>query len=352
MFEIRDNPVSQRIVTLTLNPALDLAMEAPRVLPGHKLRARDERFDAGGGGINVARVIHELGGDTLAVLATGGSTGRIVEELLVAEGVTCLSVDVPGTTRISVTVHETSSGAEYRFVPEGPVLTPSDTERLLEELRHVNGAWLVASGSLPRGVPQDFYARLARDPRRPARLALDTSGAALASALYEGVDLIKMSLSEFQSVAPCKSPSPDALGEEACRLAARGAAATIALTLGQDGAIFATPERHVHFPAARVRVTSTVGAGDSFLAGLVLGLARGQPAEDALKLAIATSAASVIGRGTARVRRSDVEALLAGRFTDEFPLARPGDAERDLPGAAARPSGTADISRKRESPPE
>jgi 6-phosphofructokinase 2 len=121
-----------------------------------------------------------------------------------------------------------------------------------------------------------------------------------------------VSLSEFQSIVGTKSSDRDALAYEASRLAATGVASMIALTLGERGAILAMPERHITLPAIPVEAQSGVGAGDSFLAGLVLGLARRQTAEEALRFAIATSATAVMSRGTARVTRQQVETLLVG----------------------------------------
>ena len=304
--------MSPRIVTVTVNPALDVAMEAGEVRPGHKLRTRGTTYDAGGGGINVSRVVHALGGETLAVMAVGGPTGRFIEQLLTDAGVSYRAVTVAGTTRISLTVREASTGAEYRFVPEGALLEPSDAEDMLSLLGDVRADWLVASGSLPPGFPADFYARLARQAqRRELRFALDTSGVALEAALHQGVDLLKTSLSEFQSIVGSTTSDRDALAEQASRLAATGAASMIALTLGDRGAILATPERRIVQPALPVQVHSGVGAGDSVLAGLVLGLARRQSPEEALRLATATGAAAVMSRGTARVTHHQVEALLA-----------------------------------------
>jgi len=303
-----------RIVTLTVNPALDVAMEAPEIRAGHKMRMRGVTYDAGGGGINVSRVVHALGGDTLAILGLGGLTGRFVEEMLTRAGVPCRAIAVAVTTRISVTVHETSSGAEYRFVPEGDEVTASDAEHILSQLAEIQGDWLVASGSLPPGLPVDFYARVARlARRRNIRFALDTSGAALRAAQHHGIDLLKTSLSEFQSMTGTQTSGPGELAAEASRLVSSGTASMIALTLGTRGAILATGDRCIVLPALPVSVCSTVGAGDSFLAGLVLSLARSQSAEEALRFAIATSAAAVMNPGTARLTREQVEALLAGR---------------------------------------
>jgi 6-phosphofructokinase 2 len=210
-------------------------------------------------------------------------------------------------------VQEKSSGAEYRFVPEGATLKSSDAERILALLGDVGADWLVASGSLPPGFPADFYAQVARLAQsRRMRFALDTSGVALEAALHQGIDLLKTSLGEFQSIVGAKTAETDALAQEASRLAASGAASMIAVTLGERGAILATPERRLVQPALPVQVRSSVGAGDSFLAGLVLGLAQRKPDGEALRLAMATSAAAVTSRGTARVTREQVDALLGG----------------------------------------
>ncbi len=304
--------MAPRIVTLTVNPALDVAMEAGEVRPGHKIRTRGTRYDPGGGGINVARVIHALGGEALAVMATGGPTGRFIEQLLSDDGVPYRAVTVGGTTRISLTVRETSSGAEYRFVPEGALLKPSDADDILSWLADLKADWLVASGSLPPGFPADFYGRVAHlAQREEMRFALDTSGVALEPALHQGIDLLKTSLSEFHSIVGSTTSDRDALAEQACRLAATGAASMIALTLGDRGAILATAERRIVQSAPSTRICSSVGAGDSFLAGLVLGLARRQTPDEALRLAIAAGAAAVMSRGTARVTLQQVETFLA-----------------------------------------
>src|SRR5690349_21442079 len=106
-------------------------MDVPRLNPGHKLRASGETYDAGGGGINVARVVHALGGDALGIFSRGGATGQAFRQLLSRSGVPCIGVAIAGMTRVSVTVHDKASGAEFRFVPEGPHLAPRDGERLL-----------------------------------------------------------------------------------------------------------------------------------------------------------------------------------------------------------------------------
>ncbi len=303
-----------RIVTLTSNPAVDVAMDVPRLCPGRKLRATGEIYDAGGGGINVSRVVHALGGDTLAIFGKGAATGQAIRQLLSRAGVPCVGVPVSGMTRISVTVHDKASGSEFRFVPQGPCLTPRDGERLLSIVSSVRADWLVASGSLPVGLPSDFYARVAHTARKNgAKFALDTSGEALKAALYQGVDLLKVSREEFRSISSGKIGGRKMLSQAALRLAAAGAASMIAVTLGTSGSILVTRRQELFQPALKIKMQSSVGAGDSFLAGMVLALARGHTPEAALRFASAVAASAVASRGTARVDVNDVEALLNRR---------------------------------------
>jgi 6-phosphofructokinase 2 len=167
----------RRIVTLTVNPAVDLATTAKSVQPGHKIRTFDERYHRGGGGINVAKVISELGGQSLALFASGGVTGRFVEEMLTTAKVAWQAIPIRNASRICVTVHDQSKGLEYRFVTGGPQLTESDCANILESLREVEADWVVASGSLAPGMPPEFYGRAASIVRgRGAKFALDTPG--------------------------------------------------------------------------------------------------------------------------------------------------------------------------------
>ncbi len=298
-----------RIATLTLNPAVDMACTAAAVRPLHKIRTTDERLDPGGGGINVARIVHALGGDALALVLTGDVTGRLVEELLDQAGIHWRGLSIRGRTRICLNAHDRESGLEYRFVPEGPELTEAEWQAALGLLEDVAADWLVASGSLPRGVPADFYARVAEiAARRGQKFVLDTSGAALHAAVGHGIDLLKLSLGELQFLVGRELRAAPAQDAEIASLLRSGAAGMIAVSLGADGAILATCHATIRLPALHVEERSAVGAGDSLLAALVLGLARGLPGRDALAFGIAAGAAAVTTYGTAQVQRADVEA--------------------------------------------
>ena len=298
------------IVTLTLNPSIDGAAQAVVVRPTQKIRTSDERYDPGGGGINVARVVQELGGMTLAAYLAGGATGGVLDELLDAAAITRRRVSIQDHTRISHAVYERSSGQEYRFVPAGPVVQESEWRALLALLENLDCDYLVASGSLPRGVPDDLYGTVADLARRKgARLVLDASGSALRAGLARGVHLVKPSLSELETLLGRKLLDQTSQEAAAQELVESGAAELVALTLGRDGALLATSGRTQRLPALKVAVKSAVGAGDCFVAAMTLGLARGRSARDAFGYGMAAGAAAVLSAGTGLCRREDVERL-------------------------------------------
>ena len=302
------------ILTLTLNPAMDIACATAEVVPQHKLRTHGDRTDPGGGGVNVARVLHELGAPTRAIVLSGGVFGRHLESLIAAEGVDVVPVPIAGTTRISMTVHDERAGQEYRFVGEGPVIQSDEIEACRATLAAQDADWLVISGSLPRGVAPEALAALVRDAHAAGRhVVLDTSGLALRAAIGQGLALIKPSLREFEELVGHPLPDAAAQDEAALRLVREGAAARIAVSLSAAGALLATAEGVVRRPAIPVRAVGTVGAGDSFLAAMVLALARGASPADALTWGLAAGAAAVMATGTARPRRETIEALHRGQ---------------------------------------
>ncbi|WP_175828830.1 1-phosphofructokinase family hexose kinase [Burkholderia cepacia] len=301
------------IVTVTLNPAVDVSTSVEHIVDTHKLRCARPRRDPGGGGINVARIVHRLGGDCVALYLAGGPTGDVLTLLLDAEQVPAVRVRIAGETRENVCVTETATGREYRFLMPGPSVTAAEWRDCATRIAALQPAprYLVLSGSLPPGAPDDLYAMLARTAAaNGSRVVVDAGGPALRAALDAGVHLVKPSLDELSALAG--EPLDEA---SACRkageLVAQGHADIVALTLGARGAWVVTRERALRLPGRLSTVCSTVGAGDSFVGGMVWALARGVPFDDACRYALAASAASVEHPGTALCTRADVERIHA-----------------------------------------
>jgi len=299
------------IVTLTLNPSIDGASEAEEVRPIHKIRTFNERYDPGGGGINVARVIAELGGASLAIYMAGGVTGPVLDGLLDQVKLARRRVDIKDHTRISNVVFERSTGTEYRFTPEGPEIREEEWRRCLEVVADHDFDCLVASGSLARGMPEDFYIRAAGIVRdKGARLVLDTSGPALRATLDAGgVFLVKPSQGEFEQLVGRKLTGEGAIERAALAFVESGKAEIIAVTLGHEGAVLAHAGGVLRLPALPVKARSAVGAGDSFVAAMVLKLAQGAPVAEAFMYGIAAGTAAVLSHGTAICERAEVNRL-------------------------------------------
>ncbi|MFI5011251.1 MAG: 1-phosphofructokinase family hexose kinase [Hyphomicrobiales bacterium] len=300
------------LVTLTMNPAVDISTSVPRIMPVHKLRCSTEKRDPGGGGINVARVAARLGADVKALYPIGGPTGQLLRRLVDSERVLSLAIPVSGETREDLAVLDESSGAQYRFVLPGPRLTEKEWQECLDVVGSLRGepGLIVASGSLPPGVPADFYGRLARCVKNMgARLILDTSGEALAAALEVGVYLVKPSLRELAELT--HMPLEDRRSQfEACSKLVQGARAEIvALTLGDQGALLVTRDGACHAQPLQVEGVSSVGAGDSFLGGMVSSLASGHSLKDAFRYGIAAGSAALLAHGTELCRAEDVRRL-------------------------------------------
>ena len=301
------------ILTVTMNPAVDLATVTPAVRPSHKLRCAEPRRVAGGGGVNVARVLHRLGAPVMALVTSGGATGAQLQALLAADGVALRAIGVSGETRENLTVTDESSRQEYRFVMPGPRLRQGEWQACLEAVSALSPApgWVIASGSLPPGVPEDFYARLARWARScGSRLVLDASGPSLAAALDEGVFLVKPSLRELRELTGRSLELPSEWNAAARELVAQGRAALVALSLGEQGALLATGEGVWSATALPVKVAGPVGAGDSVLAAVVWALEAGMPPGEVLAAGVAAGSAAAEGGGADQVGRDAMLALM------------------------------------------
>jgi 6-phosphofructokinase 2 len=301
-----------RILTLTMNPALDITTTAERVRPTEKVRCHGARYDAGGGGINVARVAHVLGASVSAVFPAGGQSGQRVADLVVKAGVPFHRIKIADATRENLTVNESSSGQQYRFVLPGPRLSFAEQAQCLDELRTAarSAQFVVASGSLPPGVPADFYQRIADIcAKLGALLVLDTSGGGLRH-ITSGVFLLKASVRELRECVERDLATESEQVAAAQQLIIQpGRAQIVVVSLGARGALLATPHGNQRFSAIPMRTGSGVGAGDAMVAAITVGLSRGWPMEKAARFGVAAGAAMLMTPGTAACNRADVDRL-------------------------------------------
>lgn len=301
------------IVTLTLNPAVDTSTSVDRFVPEHKLRCDAPRHDAGGGGINVSKAIHRLGGDSLALFTSGGATGLLLQQLVEKEAIRYQIIGTEAWTRENFIVTETQTNHQYRFGMPGPVLTVAETEACLAALRTLrNVDYVVASGSLPGGVAPDFYAIIAREVKElGARFILDTSGEPLREAANEGVFLLKPNVGELAKMVGVDKLELTDVDDAALDIINRGNCEVVVVSLGPQGAMLITKDGYEHIPAPPVKKLSTVGAGDSMVGGMVYALSKGKSYADMVRKGVACGSAATMNPGTELFKKEDVKRLLA-----------------------------------------
>lgn len=300
------------ILTLTVNPALDKSTRIEQINPDQKLRCQAPRYEPGGGGINVSRAIARLGGQSLAVYTCGGPIGEMFCDLLKAEQIEHQTISIANHTRVSFTALEKSSNQQYRFIMPGPELSEQEWQTCLKTIqeRAESPAYVVASGSLPPGVPADFYGQLAQTAKSNGyQLIVDTSGDALRAAAGSGVYLLKPNMRELKHLSGSVIDSEEQQEQAVRLLIEKGQAQVVVVSMGAAGALLATAHGFERIRAPTVNIQSKIGAGDSMVAGIVLALARGKSVPEAVRFGIAAGASAVSTPGTELCRRDETEKL-------------------------------------------
>jgi 6-phosphofructokinase 2 len=302
----------KRILTLTMNPSIDLNTSVKHIIAERKLRCTSLRREPGGGGINVSRVTNRLGGASIALFPAGGPAGQMLQNLLDQEGIKHHPIPIEGWTRENFTIVEEATGQQFRFGMPGPPLYESEWEQCLNELLSLDPApaYIVASGSFSPGVPKDFFALLSQKAKiLQSRFILDTSGEELRLAMEAGVYLLKPNLRELGELAGEEIKDEPHQKEVAMSIVKRGLCEVVVVSLGAGGAWMVTKEGCERIHAPIVPVKSKVGAGDSMVAGIVFSLAQGRSLREAVLFGIAAGAAAVMTPGTELCRREDTERL-------------------------------------------
>lgn len=300
----------EKIVTLTMNPSLDVSTSIGTVAPEIKMRCGQPTFDPGGGGINVSRAIQFLGGESTAVFTAGGHTGTMLKYLLDEEAIPNQAVPIDGLTREGFAVFEQTSTLQYRFNMPGPELSADEWINAIEMVFELEPKYIVASGSLPPGVPTEFYGEITRYAAEyDIRVIVDTSGKALQYSFDKGVYMLKPNLQELEQFSGEEVTGEEHLKEIARRLISEGMAEVMVVSMGAAGASLVTATDYAHMRAPLVKVQSKVGAGDSMVGGIVMGLAEGRDLIDAVRWGIAAGTAAVMTPGTDLCRRTDTQNL-------------------------------------------
>lgn len=304
------------ILTITLNPALDMNTEAEKVIPDVKLRCTEPAVDPGGGGINVARAIKHMGGDASAIVAIGGHNGNRLLELLMEEGIPTMPIASPGETRASVVVNCKDTGVQYRFMLPGPPWKDEHVQKAIQATASYapKDGLVIFSGSQPPGVPLDFAEHLsAAIDRAGAKMIVDTSGPALRRIVEDHRSppfLLRADDEEAEGLAGRKLEKPADTAAFARGLVDQGVAQNIIFARGAEGSVLTTPEGSWMATAAKVEVVSKVGAGDSYVGAFTLALSRGNSIQEAARWGAAAACAAVTSPATELCKGEDVERLL------------------------------------------
>ncbi len=301
------------IITITLNPAIDKSTIVETLLPEKKLRCSSPVFEPGGGGINVARAIKKLGGEATALYPAGGHSGRFFTELLAKENVSSLVTEINDHTRENLIVLESSTNRQYRFGMPGPAINEKEWLNLLNALEQAESPnYIVCSGSLPPGMPAEVLAKIGEiAAKKKARYIVDTSGEALKMAITAPVFLLKPNLGELSFLSGKAWIKPEDIATTARTLMQKSNCGIMLVSMGKDGAMLVTENEVQHIIPPAVPKKSTVGAGDSMVAGIVLALANNKSLLEAAQYGVACGTAATMNPGTELCRKQDADHLFS-----------------------------------------
>jgi len=299
------------IVTITFSPCIDKSTSVQSLIPEKKLKCRPPKLEPGGGGINVARAIKKLGGEATAIFPSGGYTGNFFNHLLEKENVPSVIIESTNETRENIIVLDESTNNQYRFGMPGTELNENEWKQCLDAVKKVNNAeFIIASGSLPPGVPLDIYGQLAKIAKaKNAKYIVDTSGEALKKAVDEGVYLLKPNLGELGSLTGKKELQHSEAKDIASGIIAKGKCEVIVISMGAAGAMLLTNEIAEIIIPPPVKRKSTVGAGDSMVAGIIFYLSLGKNLSEAIRYGVACGTAATMNSGTELCRKNDADKL-------------------------------------------
>lgn len=300
-----------KIITITFSPCIDKTTSVQDFIPEKKMRCSSPVLEAGGGGINVSRALSKLGGQSRAIYPSGGCTGVLFDKLLARDNVPHKIVRSESETRENFIVVKESTGDQYRFGMPGTFLSEDEWKELVRMVEEENEIdFIVASGSLPPGVPLDVYATIAAIAnKKSAKFIVDTSGEALKHAINEGVFLVKPNLNELGALTGKPVANAAQIIEAARMIINEKNCKAIVVSMGGAGAMFVSQDQAEKISVPKVDLKSTVGAGDSMVAGIVLYLSNGAPLLEAVQYGLACGTAATMNPGTELCKKEDADRL-------------------------------------------
>lgn len=304
--------MKKSVLTITLNPSVDKSSSVGSIIPEKKLRCNFPKYEAGGGGVNVSRALKRLGISSDTFFTSGGRTGRLLEELLKAEQLNIFPFHIAAETRENFIVLDTSNNKQYRFGFPGERLKKEEQNEILNSVKGMNPFpdFVVISGSLPAETDSDFMKQLVNTCKsKGSKVVIDTSGEALKTAVEEGVFLLKPNIGEL-AILVGKDKLEEADVDQAAQLIiSQGKAEIVVVSLGSQGAILFSATEKIQIAAPHVEVKSTVGAGDSMVAGMISVLVKGGDYKEVLSMGIACGSATTMTEGTGLFTRENAKHL-------------------------------------------
>lgn len=299
------------IVTITFSPCIDKSTSIKKLVPDKKLQCMAPKLEPGGGGINVARAIKKLGGEATAIFPSGGYTGKYFNHLLEQENIHSVIIETQNETRENIIIMDEAENCQYRFGMPGTPLTADEWKDCLHAVMEIDDiSFIIASGSLPPGVPNNIYALLAKISKtKKAKFIVDTSGEALTEAVEEGVYLLKPNLGELCMLSGKAELLQHEIIATAKEIIARGKCEVMIVSMGKAGAMLVTKDVAELITPPPVIRKSTVGAGDSMVAGIVYFLSQGKNILEAAKYGVACGTAATMNTGTELCNKKDVAHL-------------------------------------------
>lgn len=288
------------VYTVTFNPALDYVMNVEKLSTDDINRTESEELYYGGKGINVSAILSRLNIPTVALGFTAGFTGEKLREMMNDDGIKNDFVELnSGFTRINVKV---KYGKELDINANGPEITADKIKELFRKLKHLNnGDYLVLAGSVPASLPDDLYSKILEElSDRNINIVVDTTGNQLLNVLKYKPFLIKPNHHELGEIFGQKMDTTEKITEYAKKLQEMGAV-NVLVSRGGDGAVLVDDHGTVH-PASAVKgkLVNSVGCGDSMVAGFIAGYITNKSYSEALKLAVASSAATAFSKELAK----------------------------------------------------